>query len=187
MEESFDAGLASVRAATQAELTAALFRADRAADSAKQAQLFLNTARAKARGAVEKMEKAQRKVAKVERKLATALESHSSESDEEEEVVDEEAAVALPFDVLPRRDEMGRFQAESVEVRSLRYAQVGRGVAPSTVSHNIQDVLALIAPDVQIPSLSAHVSNLLRGEVTIAGEAMAAWKFAIAVRIISFG
>ena len=35
--------------------------------------------------------------------------------------------------------------------------------------------------------MSAHVSNLLRGEVTIAGEAMAAWKFAIAVRIISFG
>ena len=83
------------------------------------------------------MEKAQRKVARTERKAAKAQQEREEEEEEEEEEEDEEAAVALPFDVLPRRDEMGRFQAESVEVRSLRYAQVGRGVAPSTVSHNI--------------------------------------------------
>ena len=79
MEESLDAGLASARAAMQAELTAAQLRVDRAAGSAENAQRFLNIARAKTRGAVEEMEKAQRKVAKVERKLANALESDSSE------------------------------------------------------------------------------------------------------------
>ena len=93
----------------------------------------------------------------------------------------------LPFEVLPRRSEAGRFQAESTELHALRLAQVGRGVAPSTVSHNIQDVLALVAPGVDIPSQTKRVTQLLRGEVTLAGEAMAAWKFAWAVRIISFG
>ena len=81
MEESFDDGVASVRAASLAELAAAKLQAEAAEDAAKQAKIYLNASRAKARDAVEEMEKAQRKVARTERKAAKA----QQEREEEEE------------------------------------------------------------------------------------------------------
>ena len=55
------------------------------------------------------------------------------------------------------------------------------------MSANIQDVLSLVAPDVEIPQTCPRQQQLLRGEVTISGEAMSAYKFAIAKRICFFG
>ncbi|EOD24721.1 hypothetical protein EMIHUDRAFT_206823 [Emiliania huxleyi CCMP1516] len=89
--------------------------------------------------------------------------------------------------LLPRRDEHGRWQAESAELRGLRHAQLARGVASSTVSANIQDVLDVLCPGHGVPAACARQSKLMRGEVTIAGEAMAAFKFAASRRVISFG
>ena len=97
----------------------------------------------------------------------------------------ETAPSCLPALVMqqPRRDDRGRWQAESVELRALRWAQLARGVAPSTIAANLSDVFALLAPDVQLVSCCPRVTTLMRGEVTLAGEAMAAWKFASCNRV----
>jgi len=55
------------------------------------------------------------------------------------------------------------------------------------VSLNLQDVVSLLAPGVELPATCRTQNQLLRGEVTVAGEAMAALKFAIAKRILFFG
>ena len=68
-------------------------------------------------------------------------------------------------------------------IRALRWAQSARGVDPSTISQNIEDVFALLMPDVEIPATTVRQNRIIRGEVTVAGEAMAAWKFAKARRI----
>ena len=60
-------------------------------------------------------------------------------------------------------------------------------MAPSTVSANVQDVLALLAPDVQVPASCERQNNIMRGEVTLAGEAMAALKFAKSKRVLFVG
>jgi hypothetical protein len=87
----------------------------------------------------------------------------------------------------PRRDELGRWQAESDELRALKWAQLARGVAPSTVSANIQDVLAILTPDIDAPASCQRQNKIMRGEVTLAGEAMAAFKFAKCKRVLCFG
>ena len=70
----------------------------------------------------------------------------------------------------------------------LRLAQLARGVSDSTVSANIQDVISLVAPPgVEIPATCDRQNRILRGEVTLSGETMAAWKFAKAKRIVWFG
>eukprot|EP00966_Prymnesium_polylepis_P091135 2109472-Prymnesium_polylepis.1 len=60
------------------------------------------------------------------------MESDSDDSEDPTEDDDEERPSPVPLEILPRRDESGRFQAESPELRALRWAQEARGVAPST-------------------------------------------------------
>ena len=50
-----------------------------------------------------------------------------------------------------------------------------------------QDVMALLAPGLEVPAFCSRQSMIIRGEVTLAGEAMAAWKFASCKRIMCFG
>ena len=152
---------------------------------------YLNTARQRARDAENAKEKAERKVARLEKDLEDAqAESESEPEDDAMGLSDVEEDVPprrLPFELLPRRDESGRFQAEAWQVRALRWAQEARGVAPSTVSHNIQDVIDLLMPGLEVPATTKITNTVIRTEVTLAGEAMAAWKFAAAKRILSFG
>ena len=153
-------------------------------------RVYLNTARERARVAEFELGKSERKVQKLEKQIEEMeAEDESEDSDDESdgEADGDGPPSTVPFDLLPRRDEAGRFQAESPEVRATRWAQLARGVAPSTVSHNIQDVLSLISPGHELPAPTEITNRTLRTEVTIAGEAMAAWKFASAVRILSFG
>ena len=146
-------------------------------------------------------EKARRKLRRLEKQAGEASDSASgnasdhemaeagvgmSEDDADSESEDD-PTVRLPFELMPRRNDRGRFQAESPEIRVLRWAQLARGVAPSTVGANMQDAIALLAPGVVIPAPSESHIHQMRGEVTLAGEAMAAWKFAIAKRIMCFG
>ena len=107
----------------------------------------------------------------------------SSESDDAEESDEEDPTRRLAFELMPRRAENGQFQAESMNIRSLRWAQSARGVDPSTISQNLEDVFATMLPGMEIPAVTERQSRIIRGEVTIAGEGMAAWKFAAAKRI----
>ena len=124
-------------------------------------------------------------------------ESDDSDDDEQSDVemtnsedemdTEEPVASPLPFELLPRRSENGQFQAESPELHALRLAQLGRAVQPANISQNIEDVLALLMPDVEIPAPCTQTLRRMRGEVTLASEAMAAWKFAKAKRILFAG
>ena len=156
----------------------------------------LNKAREEKRDAQEARDKAQRKVARLEKKVAGLEEEEArGESDpmdvEMESEEEEESSPPRPrnigFELMPRRDEKGRWQAESEELRALRHAQLGRGVASSKVAQNIADVISLIAPDAEMPSPCERQMRRMRGEVTLTSDMMAAWKFAIAKRIMCFG
>ena len=132
---------------------------------------------------------AETEVRTLKRRVAE-LEASDSESDDEPATVqrprrDEKRYGGL--EVRARRDEKGRWQAEDEDLHALRLAQLARGVAASTVPANVQDVLQLIAPELVIATPCVRSSQLQRGEVTLSGEAMAAWKFAACKRVMTFG
>lgn len=86
-----------------------------------------------------------------------------------------------------RRDKRGRFQAEPASMRVLKWAQLARNVPTSAVNANIIEVLRIYAPDAIVPQPCERQMRKMRGEVTIAGEALAAYKIGKALRIVSFG
>ena len=154
------------------------------ADKFEAQRKGLNISRERARKAEARAAKAQRKLQRLEERAEREAEAEAEMCDADDE---DDPTRRLPFELLPRRDELGRWQAEAPEIRVLKWAQEARGVAPSTVSANIADVLALIAPHLDIPMSCERQNRIIRGEVTLGGEAMAAFKFAAAMRIMSFG
>ena len=86
-----------------------------------------------------------------------------------------------------RRGTDGRWQAMPYKLRVLLWAQLARRVAPSAVSSNIADVLDTYAPDDNTPLPCEREVQKMRGELTIASEAIAAFRVALCKRIISFG
>ena len=157
-------------------------------------RLYLNTARARAREAETERDKAWRKLEKVEAELEELKHEEAeeeSDEDSEEESEDEESPlparnINLEF-MRDRRDEHGRWHAEDEDLRACRHAQLARGVAPSTCAANVQDILDLLAPGNSIASPCTRSSQIQRGEVTLSGEAMAAWKFAECKRVMTVG
>ena len=122
------------------------------------------------------------------KRLKRERQEEAPESDSEDEAESAAAASQVGAGLKrARRDERGRWQAESDELRALKWAQLARGVAPSTVSANIEDVLALLAPDLDAPASCPRQNNIMRGEVTLGGEAMAAFKLAKCKRVLCFG
>ena len=72
----------------------------------------LNVARARARLAEEETARAVRKIEKLEKKIELLeMESDSDDSEDPTEDDDEERPSPVPLEILPRRDESGRFQA----------------------------------------------------------------------------
>ena len=150
----------------------------------------VNVAHAEKRAAWTRTAQANRKVKRLTKELdQTEMNEETDQETEEDdaEAIEDGPVRRLPFEVLPRRDEAGRFQSEAWQLRVLRWAQEARGVAPSTVSHNIQDVLDLVAPGNEIPATSYSTNTIIRSEVTLAGEVMAAWKFADCKRVMTAG
>ena len=132
----------------------------RVADDIANANRLKKQANARARKAEKAEATAKRKIAKLEQEMEDGEmeddaddEMDLNDSDEPEthraafraasRAIASDAPVSpLLFEVLPRKDERGRFQAESPELHELRIAQLARGGDPSIVSQNIQDVLA---------------------------------------------
>ena len=86
-----------------------------------------------------------------------------------------------------RRDERGRYEAEWYQLRVLKWAQLARRVPVGAIGQNINDVLRVIAPELNVVQATERQLQLMRTEVTIAGEALAAFRVALAKRILSFG
>ena len=160
-------------------------------DKLEREKRLKNGQAARARDAEAETRKLSRKLRKLEKE---ADDTEMGEADDEMDVEaeddsdEEDLTRRLPFELLPRRDEAtGRWQAESTQIHAVRLAQLARGVSPSTTAMNITDVLKLVAPDVEVPGTCTAQAQLLRTEVTVSSQAMAAFKFAMSIRVLSFG
>ena len=148
---------------------------------------------ARARAAEAREQTLSRKVARLQKAAAAAEQEEEAddesemEASEDDEDGDFDPTRRISFEINARRDDSGRFQAESTDLRAARLAQLARGVAPSSISANIEDVLSLVAPNAEIPAPCERSLMKMRGEVTIASEAMAAWRFAASRRVLFAG
>ena len=97
---------------------------------------------------------------KVEAMEAASDGDSDDESDDEPRTVQRPRRAEPGIEVRPRRDEKGRWQAEDEDLHALRLAQLARGVAASTVPANVQDVLQLVAPELNVatPCVCARAS-----------------------------
>lgn len=87
-----------------------------------------------------------------------------------------------------RRDERGCFEAEPASMRVLKWAQLARNVPTTSINANITEVLRVYAPQALIPQPCERQMRKMRGELTIAGEALSAYyKIGKALRVVSFG
>ena len=117
------------------------------------------------------------------RALQTELDAMAeSESDDESE--EEEAPATAQ---RSRRDERGRFSAQDWRLRPMQWGQLARRTPPTAINANISEVLRVYAPNAVAPQPCERQLQKMRGEVTIAGECMAAFRVAACVRILSFG
>ena len=86
-----------------------------------------------------------------------------------------------------RRAPNGRFEALPWRLRPLIWSQHARRTPPMAIAANINDVLEVYAKEQVVPMPCLREIQKMRGELTIAGECMAAFRVALAKRIISFG
>ena len=122
-------------------------------------------------------------------KLQSTLGEEESEDEDEsraetsEESDEEEGSSEKP--ARAQRDARGRFQAMPYKTRILIWAELSRRVAPSAVAANIVDVLLSYAPEVDAVLPCEREIKKMRGELTIASEAIASFRVALSKRIIS--
>ena len=109
------------------------------------------------------------------------------ELEESSEDEDEDKPVAKQRRELQARDARGRFMGLPWEQRPLIYGQLGRRVPPTAIAANIVDVLMVYAREKVVPMPCLQVIRRMRGELTVAGEALAAFRVALAHRVVSFG
>ena len=115
------------------------------------------------------------------KELQASLEEGPEEEAEEEE---EEARTCEKS----RRDARGRYREMAYQLRVIIWAQLARRVPPSAVHANISDVLQYSDETDYVPPLPCERTlQKMRGELTIASEAIAAFRVALCKRIISFG
>ena len=115
------------------------------------------------------------------KQLQAALEEEESEDEESE---GEEEATARCGN---RRDERGRFKPLPNRIRVLIWAQLSRRVPPSAINANISDAIGALASEEQCPLPCERELQKMRGELTIASEAIAAFRVALSKRVVSLG
>ena len=158
------------------------------ADKAAEFEKRLAAARKRARmveGDAEAAPKLRRKAAEAEKKVGQLREA----LDEAKEKLEKLSQPTSPITICKssRRSNRGRFEAESWRVRWLKWAQLGRRTPPSAIGRNISDVISVFAPHETYAEPSEAEARALRAELTICGEAMAAFQVADSSRVLSFG
>ena len=157
------------------------------ADATAEAAHAERLARARARSrAVESQAKLAASRLRLMKEAQVELATAKAELDELHEDMEVEKPPTPSTQNASRRNN-GRFEAEPWQQRVLKWAQLGRGVAPSTINANITEVLMIYASEELVPQPCARQMRKMRSEVAIAGEMIAALRVALAVRIISFG
>ena len=102
-----------------------------------------------------------------EKRLKTleAMMDEEEEETEEEEEEEEGDMRGSGKEAAVRRGADGRFEGMPDELRPIHWAQLGRRVCPSAVGPNIQDVLSVFAPEVEIEHATDRQAQIMRGEV----------------------
>ena len=136
-----------------------------------------------ARLSTKRLRRAQKAEADL-KELQAVLEEESEEEPEEEL---EEGRELKRKSTGRLRDSNGRLRAIGYKTRVLIWAQLARRVAPTTVAANIWDAIRTYAPELDEVLPCERQVQKMRGELTLAGEAIAAFRIALARRIISFG
>ena len=179
----------------EAKLEAAVKRkvAKTVADGSERLEVMrkqLQKARARARDKEDSAALSQKRLkrAKLAEKAVLALQTEldemaESESDDESEE-EEEAPATVQHS---RRDERGRFGAQDWRLRPMQWGQLARRTPPTAINANISEVLRVYAPNAVVPQPCERQLQKMRGEVTIAGECIAAFRVAGCARILSFG
>ena len=153
------------------------------ADNIERVNRLRNEANARAREAEKKVRACERKIGRLEKTIEKMEEEDSDEAPESPEPDEPDE----PASKISRRDERGRFTGIPWEVRPLIYGQHARRTPPSAINANITQVLKVFAEEKVIPLPALDELRRMRGELTVAGEAMAAMRVALAKRIMSFG
>ena len=146
-------------------------------------------ARVRARGAADEAAASQKRLvrAQLAEGLLKRVRKQLEEAEAEQLELDSDSEDGESPRKKGRREANGRFAAAPWELSPLIWAQLGRRTAPSAINANITDVLVAFAADQEVPLPCEREIRKKRGELAIAGEAMAAFRFAKAKRIISFG
>ena len=118
---------------------------------------------------------------------AKRLQADLDELMEESETEEEEGGCSTDEQPRGRRDVRGRFDAGDWRLRPIEWAQLARRVPTGAVGANVRDVLRVHAPGVEYAEPCEREMRKRRIELTIAGECIANFRVALAVRIISFG
>ena len=180
-----DSSVAKVQAAAKRKIDAINATADAAAEASHAERLARARARARAVETHAKLSQSRLRLmqeAKAEVKLLKAQVEELYELQQE--------APESPSEPTPkraRRDEKGHFAALDWRMRELIYGQEARRTPPSAIAANITDVLHLFASEEVVPLPCVREMKRMRGELTVAGECLAAFRVALAKRIISFG
>ena len=143
-------------------------------------------ARARARGTADDAAASQKRLKRAQVAEQELKVLKRKQAEQAPELVSEPEAEQLPAKEA-RRDDRGRYEAMPWQARPLVWAQLARRTPPSAINANITDVLSAFAPDSLVPLPCEREVKKMRGELTIAGEALAAFRVAKCPRIISFG
>ena len=176
---------AKARMAVDARVAADKAAAGQVAELKLRVAAARKRARAKETAAKEKARYLKRaKVAEgALKKLQDTLEE---ELESDEEASDDDESDGEEPQPSGTRDARGRFTALPNHLRVLIWAQLSRCVAPSAINANISDVIGALEAEPQTLPCESSI-NLMRGELTIASEAIAAFRVAMCKRIKSFG
>ena len=177
---------AKARMAADARAAADKATAGQVAELKKRVAAARKRARAKESAAKESNRylKRAKKAEGVLKELQSTLEEESEEEPEEEEPGsddDEQAGGSS------RRDARGRHKALPQHLRVLIWAQLSRHVPPSAIHANVSDAIGALTQEDEVTLPGDRDIIKMRGELTIASEAIAAFRVALSKRIISFG
>lgn len=176
------------------EVAEARLEAEYEEDNAKRAKQVA-TARARAReheAAAKQLSKLRKRANDAEARVTELAQQldEMMEAQEEQEVEQQErpeSPAEGPAGKRVRRSESGRFEAAPWQNRPLIWAQLARRTPPTAIAANISDVLEVYAKEKVVPMPHLREIQKMRGELTVAGECLAAFRVALAKRILCFG
>ena len=155
---------------------------------AKQVSVARGRARAVEYQAKQSAKRLKRALAAEAKVTELALQLDALMEEVEPEEAEEEPRFSVPVPKgSKRRAANGRFEALPWRHRALIWAQHARRTPPTAIAANITDVLEVFAKEQVVPMPCLRQIQKMRGELTVAGECMAAFRVALARRIVSFG